>query len=96
VAGCEVHASALRSSSQSADVHLTAAGSDWSSAPAHGAAMDFTAAVLVEVTLRLARGDGPPGAYTPAAAFGLGHRRGRRWDVLRSPGEFVIETRTRG
>jgi hypothetical protein len=45
---------------------------DWSSSPAHGDAMDFTAAVLVEVTLRLARGDGPPGAYTPAAAFGPG------------------------
>jgi short subunit dehydrogenase-like uncharacterized protein len=35
-----------------------------------GDAMDFTAAVLAEVTLRRARGDGTPGAYTPAAAFG--------------------------
>ncbi len=33
-------------------------------------AMDFTVAVMVEVATRLARGDGPPGAYTPAAAFG--------------------------
>ncbi|GAA3514408.1 saccharopine dehydrogenase NADP-binding domain-containing protein [Actinocatenispora rupis] len=34
--------------------------------------MDFTAAVASEVAVRLARGDGRPGAYTPAAAFGAG------------------------
>ncbi|GAA3581014.1 saccharopine dehydrogenase NADP-binding domain-containing protein [Amycolatopsis ultiminotia] len=32
--------------------------------------MDYTAAVITEVALRLARGEGKPGAYTPAAAFG--------------------------
>ncbi|HEY3472629.1 MAG TPA: saccharopine dehydrogenase NADP-binding domain-containing protein [Amycolatopsis sp.] len=32
--------------------------------------MDYTAAVVTEVALRLARGEGKPGAYTPAAAFG--------------------------
>lgn len=35
-----------------------------------GEAMDFTAAVTAEVAARLARGEGKPGAYTPAAAFG--------------------------
>ncbi|MFJ8961828.1 saccharopine dehydrogenase NADP-binding domain-containing protein [Lentzea sp. NPDC102401] len=33
-------------------------------------AMDFTAGVSAEVAARLARGEGKPGAYTPAAAFG--------------------------
>jgi short subunit dehydrogenase-like uncharacterized protein len=32
--------------------------------------MDFTAAVSAEVAARLARGEGKPGADTPAAAFG--------------------------
>ncbi|MBB4689503.1 saccharopine dehydrogenase family protein [Amycolatopsis jiangsuensis] len=32
--------------------------------------MDYTAAVITEVAQRLARGEGRPGAYTPAAAFG--------------------------
>jgi short subunit dehydrogenase-like uncharacterized protein len=32
--------------------------------------MDYTAAVVTGVALRLARGEGKPGAYTPAAAFG--------------------------
>ncbi|MFJ5985589.1 saccharopine dehydrogenase NADP-binding domain-containing protein [Lentzea sp. NPDC092896] len=35
-----------------------------------GEAMDFTAAVSAEIAARLARGEGKPGAYTPAAAFG--------------------------
>jgi short subunit dehydrogenase-like uncharacterized protein len=35
-----------------------------------GDAMDFTTAVVAEAALRLARGDGRPGAFTPAAAFG--------------------------
>ncbi len=35
-----------------------------------GDASDFTTAVAVEVTLRLLRGEAPPGAYTPAEAFG--------------------------
>ncbi|HUQ60000.1 saccharopine dehydrogenase NADP-binding domain-containing protein [Lentzea sp.] len=35
-----------------------------------GDAMDFTAGVSAEVAVRLARGEGKPGAYTPAAAFG--------------------------
>lgn len=35
-----------------------------------GEAMDFTAAVAAEVTGRLARGEGRPGAYTPGALFG--------------------------
>lgn len=35
-----------------------------------GDAMDFTVAAAAEVTGRLARGQGVPGAYTPAAAFG--------------------------
>ena len=33
-------------------------------------AMDYTADVATEVALRLLRGEGPAGAYTPAAAFG--------------------------
>ena len=35
-----------------------------------GDAMDYTAAVATEIAVRLAHGDAPPGAYTPAAAFG--------------------------
>ncbi|MCD2193732.1 NAD(P)H-binding protein [Actinomycetospora endophytica] len=35
-----------------------------------GDAMDFTIAAAAEVTERLARGEGEPGACTPAAAFG--------------------------
>ncbi|WP_410587576.1 hypothetical protein [Amycolatopsis sp. lyj-23] len=35
-------------------------------------AMDFTAAVVAETAARLARGEGKPGAYTPAAVFGAG------------------------
>ncbi|MFD4637543.1 saccharopine dehydrogenase NADP-binding domain-containing protein [Lentzea sp. NPDC058436] len=35
-----------------------------------GEGMDFTAGVSAEVAARLARGEGKPGAYTPAAAFG--------------------------
>ena len=35
-----------------------------------GDAMDFTVGVAAEVTGRLARGEGEPGAYTPGAAFG--------------------------
>ncbi|GAB2806872.1 saccharopine dehydrogenase NADP-binding domain-containing protein [Lentzea nigeriaca] len=35
-----------------------------------GEAMDFTAAVATEIAARLARGEGKPGAHTPAAAFG--------------------------
>ncbi|HJP74340.1 MAG TPA: hypothetical protein VJ914_08730 [Pseudonocardiaceae bacterium] len=35
-----------------------------------GEGMDYTAAVVAEVAARLARGEGKPGAYTPAAAFG--------------------------
>jgi short subunit dehydrogenase-like uncharacterized protein len=35
-----------------------------------GDGMDFTVAVAAEVAGRLARGEGEPGAYTPAAAFG--------------------------
>jgi len=33
-------------------------------------ANDYTAAVVAEVAVHLARGDAPPGAYTPASAFG--------------------------
>lgn len=33
-------------------------------------AMDFTVAVATEVALRLSRGEGRPGAYTPGALFG--------------------------
>lgn len=32
--------------------------------------MDFTADVATEVAVRLSRGEGKPGAYTPGAAFG--------------------------
>ncbi|HEX4224294.1 MAG TPA: hypothetical protein VHZ97_18130, partial [Pseudonocardiaceae bacterium] len=35
-----------------------------------GEGMDYTAAVVAEVASRLARGEGKPGAYTPAAVFG--------------------------
>ncbi|WP_410563097.1 saccharopine dehydrogenase NADP-binding domain-containing protein [Amycolatopsis sp. cmx-4-61] len=37
-----------------------------------GEGMDFTAAVVAETAARLARGEGKPGADTPAAAFGAG------------------------
>ncbi len=37
-----------------------------------GDGMDFTVAVAAEAAARLARGEGKPGAYTPAAAFGPG------------------------
>ncbi|MEV4051008.1 hypothetical protein AB0J55_07445 [Amycolatopsis sp. NPDC049688] len=35
-----------------------------------GEGMDFTAAVVAEVAARLARGEGKPGAHTPASALG--------------------------
>lgn len=35
-----------------------------------GEGMDYTASVTAEVVARLVRGEGKPGAYTPAAAFG--------------------------
>ncbi|MBO0842926.1 MAG: hypothetical protein J2O46_07050, partial [Nocardioides sp.] len=35
-----------------------------------GGGMEFTSAVLAEVAARLQRGEGKPGAYTPAALFG--------------------------
>lgn len=35
-----------------------------------GEAMDFTAAVATETAVRLARGEGKPGTFTPAALFG--------------------------
>ena len=35
-----------------------------------GDASDFTTAVAIETILRLLRGEAPPGAYTPAEAFG--------------------------
>ena len=35
-----------------------------------GDAMDFTVAATAEVAMRLARGEGTPGAYTPGALFG--------------------------
>lgn len=37
-----------------------------------GDGMDYTAAVAAEVATRLAKGEGKPGAYTPAAALGPG------------------------
>jgi short subunit dehydrogenase-like uncharacterized protein len=50
-----------------------------------GDAMDFTADVLARVTIRLAKGEGVPGAYTPGALFGpeLANQCG---------GEFFIDT----
>lgn len=35
-----------------------------------GEAMAFTVATVAEVAIRLARGDGEPGAYTPGSLFG--------------------------
>ena len=35
-----------------------------------GEGMDFTAAVVAETAARLARGEGKPGAHTPASALG--------------------------
>jgi short subunit dehydrogenase-like uncharacterized protein len=32
--------------------------------------MDYTANIVAETAVRLARGEGMPGAFTPAAAFG--------------------------
>ncbi|SDF78303.1 Uncharacterized conserved protein [Lentzea fradiae] len=48
-----------------------------------GDGMDFTAAVSAEVAARLVRGEGKPGAYTPAAAFGPGL-------ALAAGGEFLL------
>lgn len=47
-----------------------------------GEAMDFTSAAVVEVALRLGRGEGRPGAYTPARLFGADL-------ALAAGGEFV-------
>ena len=47
-----------------------------------GDAMDFTVAATSEVVLRLARGEGRPGAYTPGALFGPSL-------ALAAGGEFV-------
>ncbi|WP_156822652.1 saccharopine dehydrogenase NADP-binding domain-containing protein [Demetria terragena] len=49
-----------------------------------GEAMDFTAATAAEVALRLARGEGHPGAWTPARLFGADL-------VLAVGGEFVLD-----
>jgi hypothetical protein len=45
--------------------------------------MEFTVSVAVEVTSRLCRGEGKPGAYTPGALFGpeLAEQAG---------GEFIV------
>jgi short subunit dehydrogenase-like uncharacterized protein len=49
-----------------------------------GDGMDFTVAAAAEVALRLARGEGTPGAYTPGALFGP--------DVATAAGgEFLID-----
>ncbi len=49
-----------------------------------GDGMDFTAAVAAEVALRLARGEGSPGAYTPGALFGPEV-------AIAAGGEFLID-----
>lgn len=49
-----------------------------------GEAMDFTAAVAAEVSVRLADGGGRPGAFTPGALFGPEL-------ALAAGGEFVLE-----
>lgn len=49
-----------------------------------GDAMDFTVAVATEVTLRLARGEGRPGAWTPGALFGPGL-------AVMAGGEFLLD-----
>ena len=49
-----------------------------------GDAMTFTIDVLAEVAMRLARGEGQPGAYTPGALFGA--------DLARAAGgEFLLD-----
>ncbi len=50
-----------------------------------GDAHDFTAAVAVEVTERLLRGEGRPGAHTPGALFGAGLVKAAGGDVLLDP-----------
>jgi hypothetical protein len=52
-----------------------------------GDAMDFTVAAAAEVTGRLARGQGEPGAYTPAAAFGPEL-------AVAAGGQFVLDRET--
>lgn len=49
-----------------------------------GDGMDFTAAVAAEVTQRLLKGEGRPGAYTPGALFGAGLAEA-------VGGEFLVE-----
>ncbi|HJW41788.1 MAG TPA: hypothetical protein VJ476_11240, partial [Rhizomicrobium sp.] len=55
----------------------------WLQAPE---AMAFTSAVVAEVTRRLARGEGRPGAFTPGALFGP-HL------ALACGGQFVLNER---
>lgn len=50
-------------------------------------AMDFTVAVATEVALRLSRGEGRPGAYTPGALFGPEV-------AIAAGGEFVLDEAT--
>ncbi len=50
-----------------------------------GDAHDFTAAVAVEVTERLLRGEGRPGAHTPGALFGIGLVKAAGGEVLIDP-----------
>ena len=45
--------------------------------------MDFTVKAATEVALRLARGEGKPGAYTPGALFGAAL-------AVEAGGEFLL------
>lgn len=47
--------------------------------------MDFTAAAAAEVTLRLLRGEGRPGAYTPASLFGTGVAQAAGGEIIIDP-----------
>jgi nucleoside-diphosphate-sugar epimerase len=57
-----------------------------------GEAMDFTVGSMVEVTLRLARGEGRPGAHTPGALFGakLALAAGGEFMSIHAPGSDVL------
>jgi len=58
-----------------------------------GDAMDFTAAAAAEVTLRLLRGEGRPGAYTPARLFGTGVAQAAGGELIMDPDDHTTPDR---
>lgn len=54
-----------------------------------GDAMDFTAAAVSEVTVRLLRGEGRPGAHTPGSLFGSGLAEAAGGELIVIPGQHT-------